>query len=83
MSPTLSTTDDSSPSSIRCFYSNNPFTHLDIPLEPHHRFSFPYNLRNHDTIEQLYPIPTYPNDCRFRYGMEDVQDYRAQAKKVA
>jgi hypothetical protein len=81
MSPTLYETDDSSPTSIRCFYSNNPFTHLDIPLEPHHRFSSTYDLRNHHAIEQLYPIPTYSNDCRFRYGMEDIQDYRSCSGK--
>jgi hypothetical protein len=81
MSPTLYETNDSSPPSIRCFYSNNPFTHLDIPLEPHHRFSSTYDLRNHDAVEQLYPIPVDSNDCRARYGMEDIQDYRSCSGK--
>jgi hypothetical protein len=81
MSPCLYTTDDSSPTSIRSFNSNNPFTHLDIPVEPHHSFSSTYDLRNHDAIEQLYPIPTYSNDCRFRYGLEDIQDYRSCSGK--
>jgi hypothetical protein len=81
MSPTLIKTDDSSPTSIRCLYSNNPFTHLDIPLESHYRFSSTYDFRNHNAIEQLYPFPTYPNDCRARHGMEDLQDYRSGSGK--
>ena len=81
MSPTRRMTNDSSPISIRCFYSNNPFTHLDISVEPHHSFSSTYDLRNHDAIEQLYPIPTYTNDRRSRYGMEDIQDYRSCSGK--
>jgi hypothetical protein len=81
MSPTRRMTDDSSPISIRCFYSNNPFTHLDISVEPHHRFSSTYHFRNHDAIEQLYPIPVDSNDCRARYGMEDIQDYRSCSGK--
>jgi hypothetical protein len=81
MSPTRRMTDDSSPISIRRFYCHNPFTHLDIPFEPHHRLSTTYDLRNHDTVEQLYPIPVDSNDCRFRYGMEDIQDYRSCSGK--
>jgi hypothetical protein len=81
MSPTRRMTDDSSPTSIRCFYSNNPFTHLDIPFEPRHRLSSTDDLRNHDAIEQLHPFPVDSNDCRFRYGMEDIQDYRSCSGK--
>jgi hypothetical protein len=81
MSPCLGTTDDSSPTSIRCFYSNNPSTHLDISVEPHHRFSPTYDFRNHDVVEQLYPISVDSNDCRARYGMEDIQDYRSCSGK--
>jgi hypothetical protein len=81
MSPTLGVTDDSSLISIRSFHSNNPLAHFNLPLEPHHRFSPTYNLRNHNPIEQLYSIPTYPNDCRLRYGMEDIQNYRSCSGK--
>jgi len=81
MSPCLYATDDSSPTSIRCFYSNNPFTHFDISVEPHHRFSTTYDLRNHYIVEQLYPILTYTNDCGPGYGMEDIQDYRSCSGK--
>jgi hypothetical protein len=81
MSPTQMITDDSSPTSIRRFYSNNPFTHLDISVEPHHRLSTTYNLRNHDAIEQLYSIPVDSNDCRARYGMEDIQNHRSGSGK--
>jgi hypothetical protein len=81
MSLTLIETDDSSPLSIRCFHSNNPFTHFNVPIEPHYRFSSTYDIRNHDTVEQLYPIPVDSNDCRARYGMEDIQDYRSCSGK--
>jgi hypothetical protein len=77
MYPTPHEADGSSPISIRSFYSNNPSTHLDISVEPHHRFSCTYHFRNHNAIEQLYPIPVDSNDCRARYGMEDIQDYRS------
>jgi len=81
MSPTLGNTDDSSPTSIRCFYSNNPPTNFNISVKPDHRFSTTYHFRNHNTLKQLYPILTYSNDCRVRYGMEDIQDHRSCSGK--
>ena len=81
MSPTLDKTDDSSPTSIRCFYNNNASTNFNISVEPHHRFSSTYHFRNHHSVEQLYPILVDSNDCRFRYGMEDIQDHRSCSGK--
>ena len=81
MSPALEKTDDSSLISIRRFYGNNSFTHLDISVEPDHRFSPTHDVRGHNASKQLYPIPTYSNDRRPRYGMEDIQDHRSCSGK--